>query len=173
MFVEFCGRFGIQALIADKVYYAIHYATRKRHVFSHITVGSNDLDAAGGFYDTVLIPLGLRRGQVVPDVGPAALCWIHPAMTLPRFYVYSPFNRETASSGNGSMVAFLAPAPHAVDIAYAAGMTAGGKDSGNPGPRTNYGEEYYGAYLFDPDGNTVHLAYRADLAEYQTARPGR
>lgn len=133
-------------------------------MFSHITVGSNDLDAAGQFYDAVLIPLGLRRRQVVPDGGPAALCWIHPAMTLPRFYVYSPFNREAANSGNGSMVAFLAPSPDAVDMAYAAGMAAGGEDSGKPGPRPNYGEGYYGAYLFDPDGNKVHLAFRGDLA---------
>jgi catechol 2,3-dioxygenase-like lactoylglutathione lyase family enzyme len=142
-------------------------------VFSHITVGSNDLDAAGRFYDAVLIPLGLRRRQVVPDGGPAALCWIHPAMTLPRFYVYSPFNREAASAGNGSMAAFLAPSPDAVDVAYTAGMATGGKDSGRPGPRPHYAEGYYGAYLFDPDGNKVHLAYRGDLAEYQSARPER
>lgn len=132
-------------------------------MFSHITVGSNDLEAAGRFYDAVLIPLGLRRRQVVPDGGPAALCWIHPAVTLPRFYVFTPFNRQAANAGNGSMVAFLAPNPDAVNVAYAAGMGAGGRDSGAPGPRQHYGDGYYGAYLFDPDGNKVHLAFRGDL----------
>lgn len=142
-------------------------------MFSHITVGSNDLDAAGHFYDAVLIPLGLRRRQVVPDGGPAALCWIHPSMTLPRFYVFSPFNRQAANSGNGSMVAFLAPNPAAVGVAYAAGMAAGGKDSGAPGPRQHYGDGYYGAYLFDPDGNKVHLAFRGDLERRETGQPNR
>jgi predicted lactoylglutathione lyase len=74
-----------------------------------------------------------------------------------------PFNRKAASLGNGSMVAFLAPSPNAVDIAYKAGLKAGGSDAGTPGPRPQYGEGYYGAYLHDPDGNKVHIVYRGDI----------
>jgi hypothetical protein len=44
----------------------------KIRVLSHTTVGSNDLGASGRSYDAVLIPLGLRRRQDVPDGGPAA-----------------------------------------------------------------------------------------------------
>lgn len=133
-------------------------------MFSHVTVGSSDLERAGRFYDAVLLPLGLKRRPVTPDGGPAALCWILPGESLPRFYVYEPFDRQPASAGNGSMVAFLAPSPAAVDIAYAAGLKAGGQDEGAAGPRTHYGEGYYGAYLRDPDGNKVHIAYRGDIA---------
>jgi catechol 2,3-dioxygenase-like lactoylglutathione lyase family enzyme len=93
-------------------------------MFSHVTVGTNDLAVSAAFYDALLAPLGLRRRQVTPDGGPPSACWVSPGGTLPRFYVYAPFNRETASSGNGSMVAFLAPSAAAVDAAYAAGMTA-------------------------------------------------
>lgn len=132
-------------------------------MFSHITVGCTDLDRASAFYDAVLLPIGLKRRQVTPDGGPAAACWIDPARTLPRFYVYMPFDRAPASAGNGSMVAFCAPNEAAVDAAYVAGLAANGTDEGPPGPRPHYGNGYYGAYLRDPDGNKVHIAYRGDL----------
>jgi catechol 2,3-dioxygenase-like lactoylglutathione lyase family enzyme len=133
-------------------------------MFSHITVGSADLQRSAKFYDAILYPLGLQRRPVTPDGGPAALCWISPNSTLPRFYVYEPHNREQATAGNGSMVAFLAPSPDAVEKAYLAGMSAGGLDEGKPGPRPNYGVGYYGAYMRDPDGNKVHIACRGDIA---------
>jgi catechol 2,3-dioxygenase-like lactoylglutathione lyase family enzyme len=134
-------------------------------MFSHITVGTTDLERASAFYDAVLIPLGLRRRVVTPDGGPAGSCWISPQQALPRFYVYMPFDRKLASVGNGSMVAFTAPSPAAVDAAYAAGLAAHGTGDGAPGPRPHYGDGYYGAYLRDPDGNKVHIAYRGDIAQ--------
>ena len=132
-------------------------------MFSHVTVGTNDLAASSAFYDALLFPLGLRRRQVAPDGGPPSACWVLPGATLPRFYVYVPFNRETATFGNGSMVAFLAPTAAAVDVAYLAGLASGGRDEGAPGERLNYGVGYYGAYLRDPGGNKVHVAFRGDL----------
>ncbi|MFE1574003.1 VOC family protein [Comamonas odontotermitis] len=132
-------------------------------MLSHITVGARDLGRAGRFYDAVLSPLGLKRRIVSPDGGPAALCRVGAHATLPRFYVYSPFNGEPATAGNGSMVAFLAPSIAAVNTAYADGLAHGGCDDGAPGPRPHYGEGYYGAYLRDPDGNKVHIVHRADL----------
>ncbi|MEX0632422.1 hypothetical protein M8494_11365 [Serratia ureilytica] len=45
-------------------------------MFSHITVGVIDLDAAAAFYDAILLPLGVTaRREVTPDGGPAARCW--------------------------------------------------------------------------------------------------
>lgn len=134
-------------------------------MFSHITVGTNDLARAAVFYDALLTPLGLRRRQVTPDGGPPSACWVSPGRVLPRFYVYTPFNRAAATVGNGSMVAFLAPTVEAVNAAYAAGIEAGGRDEGPPGERVHYGAGYYGAYLRDPDGNKVHVVHRGDLAD--------
>ena len=132
-------------------------------MFSHITVGTNNLTKASAFYDALLAPLGLQRRQVTPDGGPPSACWISRESALPRFYVYSPFDRKEASVGNGSMLAFLAPSVKAVDSSYAAGIKAGGRDEGLPGERVHYGSGYYGAYLRDPDGNKVHIVYRGDV----------
>ncbi|WP_038485975.1 VOC family protein [Collimonas arenae] len=135
-------------------------------MFSHVTIGCNDIDRAAAFYDAVLIPIGQKRRAVTPDGGPLAACWISPDRTLPRFYVYMPFDHQPASVGNGSMVAFCAPSAESVDAAYAAGIAAGGSDEGMPGPRPHYGDGYYGAYLRDPDGNKVHVAFRGDLPAF-------
>lgn len=132
-------------------------------MFSHITVGVGDLARASRFYDAVLEPLGLRQRPVTPDGGPPSLCWARPDAPLPRFYAYSPFNGLSATAGNGSMVAFLAPHEEAVVAAHSAGLAGGGTNEGAPGPRPHYGEGYFGAYLRDPDGNKIHIVYRGDI----------
>jgi catechol 2,3-dioxygenase-like lactoylglutathione lyase family enzyme len=132
-------------------------------MFSHVTVGTRDLARATAFYDALLSPIGLIQRPVVPDGGPPAACWINPLERLPRFFVYLPFDGNPATAGNGTMVAFLAGSAEAVDQAYAAAMAKGGTDEGAPGPRERYAKGYYGAYLRDPDGNKIHIAYRGDL----------
>jgi catechol 2,3-dioxygenase-like lactoylglutathione lyase family enzyme len=132
-------------------------------MFSHIIVGTRDLRRAEAFYDAVLPLIGLKRRQVIPDGGPESACWISPNRALPRFYVSMPFNGQPATVANGSMVAFLAPTPDAVDRAYRAALAAGGTDEGPPGERLHYGAGYYGAYIRDPDGNKVHIVHRGDM----------
>src|SRR5690242_12578122 len=132
-------------------------------MFSHVIVGTRDLARATAFYDALLSPIGLIQRPVAPDGGPPAACWINPLERLPRFFVYLPFDGNPATAGNGTMVAFRAGSPEAVDQAYAAGMAEGGTDEGAPGPRERYSKGYYGAYLRDPDGNKIHIAYRGDL----------
>ena len=78
-------------------------------MFSHITVGVSDLDAAAAFYDAILLPLGLQRREVTPDGGPVARCWVMPGQALPRFYAYQPFDRQPASAGNGRCWPFSPP----------------------------------------------------------------
>jgi catechol 2,3-dioxygenase-like lactoylglutathione lyase family enzyme len=133
-------------------------------MFSHVTVGSKDIERSARFYDAVLFPLGLVRRPVTPDGGPPSACWVGHGQALPRFYVYMPFDRKPANAGNGTMIAFLADTDSAVDAAYNAGIAAGGINEGLPGPRDRYGQGYYGAYLRDPDGNKIHLACRGDIA---------
>jgi len=135
----------------------------ENRMFSHVTVGAQNLERAGRFYDAVLAPLGLRQRSVTTDGGPPSLCWVTEAAPLPRFYVYVPHNGEPATVGNGSMVAFLAPSEAAVQAAYAAGLGNGGTDEGAAGLRPHYGNGYFGAYLRDPDGNKVHIVHRGDL----------
>lgn len=139
-------------------------------MFSHVTVGTRDLERAGRFYDALLLPIGLRQRVVTPDDGPRALCWVSGDAPLPRFYVYSPQDGLPATVGNGSMTAFLAPAAEAVQASWASGLANGGLDEGAPGERPHYGAGYFGAYLRDPDGNKIHIVYRGDLDPGQERR---
>tara|TARA_R110002126_G_scaffold20353_27_gene75467 strand:+ start:1111 stop:1491 length:381 start_codon:yes stop_codon:yes gene_type:complete len=118
-------------------------------MFGHVTVGTNDLDRAGAFYDAVLAPLGHVRGlqkKTFISYGDGSGS---------RLFVMTPYDGGTATAGNGVHVAFLAPGRAAVDAFHAAALAAGGTDEGAPGLRPHYHEHYYGAYIRDPDGNKL------------------
>ena len=118
-------------------------------MFSHVTVGTNDMDRARRFYDAVLSTLGHRRfaeGQGHTGYG---------APDSAQIWILAPFNSELASVGNGGHVAFPAPDRVAVDGFHAAALAHGGADEGAPGPRPQYHPGYYGAYVRDPDGNKI------------------
>ena len=134
-------------------------------IFSHITVGSNNLSKSQKFYNSVLAPLGYISREVTADGGPKSCCWIGRESQLPRFYVCEPFNKQAATSGNGTMISFLAPNIASVNESYAAGLSFGGIDEGEPNERKQYGEGYYGAYIRDPDGNKIHIVFRGDIED--------
>ena len=48
-----------------------------------------------------------------------------------------------------------------VDEFHRAALAAGGRDNGPPGPRPNYGQDYYAAFVFDPDGHNVEAVCHA------------
>jgi catechol 2,3-dioxygenase-like lactoylglutathione lyase family enzyme len=125
-------------------------------MFSHITLGTNDPDRARRFYEPVMATLGV--GQ--PFTLPHAL--VFGDMMGTKLFVGPPFDRGTASTGNGSHAAFLAPDRAAVDAFHAAALANGGSDEGAPGPRPHYHPHYYGAYVRDPDGNKLQaVCHRA------------
>ncbi len=74
---------------------------------------------------------------------------------MPHLYLYKPYDGRPATWGNGTHVAFQAASTQAVDRFYAAAMENGGADEGRPGPRPDYGPNYYAAYVRDPDGNKL------------------
>jgi catechol 2,3-dioxygenase-like lactoylglutathione lyase family enzyme len=135
----------------------------EKSMFSHITVGCNNLEEAVAFYTALLTPLGLKQRVMTPDGGPPAACFVKNNQPFPRFYIYQPFNRKPATAGNGTMVAFIAASAQEVDAAYAAGIAHGGQDEGKPSERPHYAQGYYGAYLRDLAGNKLHIVYRGDL----------
>ncbi|MBI1208306.1 MAG: VOC family protein [Azospirillum sp.] len=132
-------------------------------MFSHITVGSDDIAQAAIFYDAVLAPLGLGRYRTFKigiGYAPIGFDGIEPP-----FWVLRPFDRAPARAGNGCHVAFLAPDRAAVDAFHAAALAAGGTDEGAPGLR-RYHRDYYGAYVRDRDGNKLQAVCHApDPAE--------
>ncbi|HYD04182.1 MAG TPA: VOC family protein [Reyranella sp.] len=119
-------------------------------MFSHVTVGSNDIRRSKAFYDGMTKPLGLvLHMQVEGGLGYGR------QGGRPQLWIVRPIDRNAATVGNGITIGLDADTRPAVDAAYAAAMANGGKDEGKPGLRTHYHPNYYGAYVRDPDGNKV------------------
>lgn len=116
----------------------------------YVTLGSNDIPRAQGFYDAVLPVLGYRcQRQSDEEIGYAA-----DGDTRCRFWVVVPYNQRAATIGNGSMVALHAESRADVDAFHAAALAHGGTDEGKPGLRS-FHANFYAAYVRDPDGNKL------------------
>jgi catechol 2,3-dioxygenase-like lactoylglutathione lyase family enzyme len=132
-------------------------------MYSHITVGTNNMAGAMRFYDAVLATIGVTRKKtykIAIGYAPEQFTGIEEP-----FWVLRPYDRKPAVPGNGSMVAFAAPTRAAVDAFYAAAMAQGASDEGPPGLRPHYHPDYYGAYLRDPDGNKLCVVCHAPAAD--------
>ena len=117
-------------------------------IISHISVGTADPARAAAFYDAVLATIGARRVLQEGDV-------VAYGKLYPEFWVGRPHDRRPPSPGNGTHFAFNAASRAEVDAFHAAALAAGGTDEGPPGPRPEYGAEYYGAFARDLDGNKI------------------
>ncbi len=121
-------------------------------MYDHVGLRVRDLEASLRFYEAALAPLGHVVGPrdtssagFGPADGPAL--WLH---------------RAEGGAGGGAHVALRAPTRAAVARFHAAGLRAGGRDNGGPGPRPDYGPTYHAAFLIDPDGNNVEAVCSAD-----------
>lgn len=119
-------------------------------MFSHVTVGTNDVPKARIFYDALLGALGLVRHADTPE----AVGYGKPGGRSP-VWIVRPLDKQAATAGNGVTIGFEAADRAMVDAAHAAGLAGGGRDDGAPGLRPHYHPDYYGAYLRDPDGNKI------------------
>lgn len=126
-------------------------------IISHITLGTNDVDRAAGFYDAVMPLLGFTRLDTPADF---PLSYEHPEG--PTLFVYLPFDERPATVGNGTHIAFTAPSRETVHAFYDTALKQGGRCEGAPGPRPHYSDTYYAAYVRDPDGNKLQAVCFAD-----------
>lgn len=117
-------------------------------VFTHVTVGTNDLQKARAFYDEVLGKIGLKR---LADLGDNGSIW---GVDKPAFFVLKPANGQPATVGNGVTVSFSAPNRAAVAAFHEAALAHGGKDEGAVGPRS-WVPNAFAAYARDLDGNKL------------------
>jgi catechol 2,3-dioxygenase-like lactoylglutathione lyase family enzyme len=117
-------------------------------IFTHVTVGTNDLQRARGFYDKVLAPLGYKR---LNDLGDNGSIWGESA---PEFFVLKPANGQPATHANGGTISFVAPSRAAVAAFHKAALELGGKDEGAVGSRSWHPSAYAG-YVRDLDGNKL------------------
>jgi len=120
-------------------------------MIDHTGIDVSDAARSRRFYEEALAPLGYRvllevpieftGGAVVLGMGvpPKPDFWLHQGSPQqPRMHV-----------------AFRAESRAQVDEFYRAALAAGGKDNGAPGLRPHYHEDYYGAFVFDPDGHNI------------------
>lgn len=123
-------------------------------MFSHVMVGTSDLEKSRQFYDAVLGTLGLGPGVANGN----RYFYRSPTGT---FGITKPINGENATHGNGSTLGFVASSPEQADAFHAAGVANGGTTCEDPpGLRGAPGAQMYLAYLRDPDGHKICALYR-------------
>lgn len=120
----------------------------------HVSVGVSDVARAAEFYDAVLAALGYKR---TAQYLPFALAY---GEGFSEFWIQRPHDKRDATSGNGVHVAFAARSREAVHRFHETALAAGGSDEGFPGPRPDYGPDYYGAFVRDPFGNKIEAMLR-------------
>jgi len=114
-------------------------------MFDHISIGVRDIAATRRFYGAALKPLGL---SLLTD-GETSLGYGRDGVGLWISAVDHPI---TADPQSGLHFCFAAPDARSVAEFHAAALAAGGRENGQPGLRTDYGPDYFAAYVLDPDG---------------------
>ena len=121
-------------------------------MIGYVTVGSNDLDKARGFYDQLMPVLGAGR---IMEFGPNFTMY-GTGMGKPGLAVCKPYDGNAATVGNGNMTSIACDSRARVDAFHAKAMELGGSDEGAPGVRGDEGPQaFYGAYFRDLDGNKL------------------
>ena len=124
-------------------------------MFSHVMVGSNDIEASRKFYDAVLGTLGLPAG-ITDDKG--RIFYLSPTGV---FAITTPINGASATAANGGTIGFNVVDPATVDAWHAAGVANGGTTCEEPpGVREGGMGKMYLAYLRDPSGNKLCALHR-------------
>ena len=113
-----------------------------------VMVGTNNLDKAINFYDTLLNTIELQR-----TVANEKYAGYSPKGKPDEveFYITNPANKEKATFGNGTQISFIVNSKELVNKFYNTGIKLGGKDEGAPGIRSG---DYY-CYFRDLDGNKI------------------
>ena len=117
-------------------------------MIGYITLGTNDLERAAGFYDRLMSVFEAKR---IADTGRMIL-WSSGKPGRAGLSVIKPYDKQPATAGNGTMVALGVNAPEKVDAIHRVALELGANDEGAPGPR---GDGFYGAYFRDLDGNKL------------------
>jgi catechol 2,3-dioxygenase-like lactoylglutathione lyase family enzyme len=123
------------------------------NIFTHVTLGTQDLARAQAFYDQVLEPLQLK---LLLAVDGKACGW---GIDAPQLMILYPRNGEIATVGNGLTVGLTAPNRAAIREFHRRALALGGTDEGAPGPRP-FAPDAYAAYIRDLDGHKIVASCR-------------
>jgi catechol 2,3-dioxygenase-like lactoylglutathione lyase family enzyme len=118
-------------------------------MLDHISIAVRNIKAAERFYTALLTPLGLSKLREWPDAA------VGYGKKYPEFWINCRPAMAPLAADSGAHVCLRAASTSAVDAFHAAALAAGGTSDGAPGPRTEYNDRYYAAFIRDPDGNRV------------------
>lgn len=121
-------------------------------MIDHISIGVRDIGRTKRFYDAALEPLG----YTCLSAGQASLGYGKEAVTL---WISSTDRPVPADLKSGLHFCFAAPTRHSIEAFHTAALSNGGRDNGPPGLRTDYGPNYYAAFVIDPDGYRLEAHY--------------
>jgi len=128
-------------------------------MFSHVMVGSNDIDRSKTFYDALFVAIGGKPGVLDPR---GRLIYVHNGG---RFMVSKPIDGEAATHANGGTIGFTVASPEQGDAWHKAGVANGGTAIEDPpGARQGAAGPIYLAYLRDPDGTKLCVLHRMPAA---------
>ena len=133
-------------------------------MFTYVTLGVNDFEAALRFYDQTLAALGWRRCD--PDAPAGWAGWgiyEDEGRREIALWICRPFDGRPATAGNGTMVALSASTRAQVEAFHRVALSAGGRSEGPPGLRPHYGPDFFAAYVRDADGNKLAAVCRASV----------
>lgn len=137
---------------------ADYYRTNacRRGLLGHVSFGVRSYDISKKFYTAVLQPFGVS--VVYESSERKVLGYGFEA----NREILNIFERGDAAHppGPGTHLAFNAPSRKAVRDFWEAGTLNGGRNDGEPGLRVAYGENYYAAFLFDPDGFKLEAIFQ-------------
>jgi catechol 2,3-dioxygenase-like lactoylglutathione lyase family enzyme len=122
-------------------------------MIGYVTIGANDIDKARGFYGALLGVIGAK--EVMKFDSGFTMYGVKAGQ--PMVAITKPHDKNSASVGNGMMVALAVDSRAKVDEIHAKALALGGKDEGKPGSRGEMspGQEFYGAYFRDLEGNKL------------------
>lgn len=119
-------------------------------MFSHVMVGTNDINRSKKFYDATFTALGGKPGSIDPK---GRLIYQHNGG---RFMVSLPIDGQSACHANGGTIGFSMSGPEEGKAWHDAGVANGGTSIEDPpGEREGIAGKIYLAYLRDPDGNKL------------------
>ncbi len=128
-------------------------------MFSHVMVGSNDIERSKRFYDAALGVLGIGASMSnVAGTGHTRLFYRHDGGT---FGISEPINGETATFANGATIGFKCNSPEQVQEFHDVAVANGGTSiEMPPGLRESKMGAMHLAYVRDPDGNKLCAMHR-------------
>ena len=120
-------------------------------MLDHIGFSVSNMKVSRIFYEKALKPLGITPVmEVTPEMTGTSDSHVGFGAGRPFFWIGTGGKVSVATH-----VAFATESRKIVDEFYAAAIAAGGRDNGKPGLRPHYHENYYGAFVLDPDGNNI------------------